>query len=89
LVLLVAFVAGVLIAGMISLIEIVRMESRLRKSRRMAELLEREIDALRNQPLYEEPPRPGLTTSSAIEERFTHEGQPEDSLDWKERRKFR
>ncbi|HLG19953.1 MAG TPA: LapA family protein [Bdellovibrionota bacterium] len=89
LVLLIAFVTGIILAGVVSLVELLRMESRLRKTRRMLELLEREVDALRNQPLYEEPPRPGLVTTPTFESRFTHEGQPEDSLDWTERKKIR
>lgn len=74
-----AFVAGFILAGLLSLVELFRIHSHLRKARRMNELLEREVDALRNQPLFEEPPSKKI--SSTVEKRLMHEGQPEESVD--------
>jgi lipopolysaccharide assembly protein A len=53
-----AFATGIFFAGAVGLIENFKLNARIRKMRRMTELLEREVDALRNQPLFDEPPVP-------------------------------
>ncbi len=80
-----AFLAGVLFTGLVGLVEIFRMSRRLRKTRRLQELLEREVHALRNQPLYDEPPAAAASRPDAIEERLTHDGLPERVIQGVER----
>ncbi len=80
-VLLLAFAVGALVAGFYFLIDVFKMKTQLRKSRKMIELLEREVDALRNQPLYDEPPSPNSAIPNSLEQRLTHEGQPEISIE--------
>src|SRR6266446_785584 len=77
--LLVAFFAGVLLTGMVSIVQVFRTEAKLRKARRMHEMLEREIDALRNQPLYEEPPTTEKKPSSALTQPLRLEETAEES----------
>lgn len=48
-------VSGALVTSLIALVEVVRLQSRLRRARHQRQMLEREIDALRNQPLFDEP----------------------------------
>ncbi|MFH1017254.1 MAG: hypothetical protein V1798_03605 [Pseudomonadota bacterium] len=69
--------AGVFFAGLIGLVEVLRMSARLRKARRHQELLEREVHALRNQPLYDEAPAISAARSDPFDEKFTHDGLPE------------
>ncbi len=80
-----SFAAGVFFAGLVGLAEILRMASRLRKARRRQELLEREVHALRNQPLYDEPPPATVSQPNVIEERLTHDGLPERIIQGVER----
>ena len=87
--LLLAFGAGVLVAGLHFLLDVLRMRGRVRKSRRLAELLERELDALRNAPLYDELPSAPSEKSHGFDRHLTHEGQPEASVDLLETKRFR
>jgi len=68
------FSSGVLLAGLMAMFEILSLQRKLRKARRMQELLEREVDALRNQPLYDEPPLV-IPPSAAI---VSDQTQPEE-----------
>jgi uncharacterized integral membrane protein len=84
-----AFGVGVLVAGLHFLLDVLRMRGRVRKSKRLAELLERELDALRNAPLYDELPSAAPETSHGFDRHLTHEGQPEASVDPLETKRFR
>jgi uncharacterized integral membrane protein len=85
----IAFSVGVLAAGIYFLIDVLRLRTELRKSRRMCELLERELDALRNAPLYDEVSAPPTATPGMFDQHLTHEGQPEASIDLLDRKRFR
>lgn len=76
-----AFAAGVFCTGIFTVFEMWGMRSALRRSKRMREMLEREVDALRNQPLYDEPPPPRNLSEGPLSQPMAHEGLPEDSID--------
>ena len=87
--LLASFAVGVLAAGVYFLLDVLRLRSQVRKSRRLAELLERELEALRNAPLYDELPSTPTIVPTSFEQHLTHEGQPEASIDLLEPKRFR
>lgn len=77
-----SFIVGFVFGFFLSLIEILRLRLRLRKSHRTRDLLEREVHALRNQPLFDEPPTTEGSTavSENGKERLTHDGLPEQAF---------
>jgi uncharacterized integral membrane protein len=79
--LLASFSVGVTLAGLHFLFDVLRMRNEVRKARRLSELLERELDALRNAPLYDELPSAPSSPITPFEAHLTHEGQPEASVD--------
>ncbi|MFH1262043.1 MAG: LapA family protein [Pseudomonadota bacterium] len=85
----VAFAIGVVAAGIYFLIDILRLRAQLRKARRLGDLLQRELDALRNAPLYDELPIPSAPGPGPFDQHLTHEGQPEASIDLIDRKRFR
>jgi uncharacterized integral membrane protein len=87
--LLFSFGAGILVAGLHFMLDILRMRRQVRKSKQLAELLERELDALRNAPLYDELPSTPAVTTNSFDRHLTHEGQPEASIDLLETKRFR
>jgi lipopolysaccharide assembly protein A len=87
--LLFAFGAGIFVAGLHFLLDVLRLRGQVRKSKRLAELLERELDALRNAPLYDELPSEPAATLPSFDRHLTHEGQPEASIDLMETKRFR
>ena len=81
-VLFVTFSIGVLFAGFFFMVEVFRVRGQLRRARRMSEMLEREVDALRNQPLFDEVPIvPPAPDSNSFDQRLSYDGQPEASVD--------
>jgi uncharacterized integral membrane protein len=73
-----AFLGGVIFTAVLGFAQIFRLKSRLRKSRRTVELLEREVDALRNHPLFDEPPAAPAVRSEPLRQPIAHDGLPED-----------
>ncbi len=49
----VAFGLGMILTGLFSTLGVIKLRAKLRKARKNNQVLEREIDALRNQPLYD------------------------------------
>jgi uncharacterized integral membrane protein len=82
---LLSFLAGVFTTGLFGLIEIARLRGRIRRTRRAQELLEREVHALRNQPLFDEPPAASGSRTDTIDQRLTHDGLPERVIGGTER----
>jgi uncharacterized integral membrane protein len=89
LILFLTFISGVLVSGLFFLIEVFRLRGETRKFRRMCEALEREVDALRNQPLFDELPTPPQPAPKSFDQRLNYEGQPESSVEFLDPRRNR